>query len=37
VERAGEWTRVTAKRAGEVRLAQSFSLGRVFDHGRRCA
>jgi hypothetical protein len=36
VERAGEWTRVTARRAGDVRLTQSFSLGRVFDHGRRC-
>ena len=36
VEKSGEWTRVTAPRAGDVRLSQSFSLGRVFDHGRRC-
>jgi hypothetical protein len=36
VEKAGEWTRVTARRPGLVRLSQSFSLGRVFDHGRRC-
>jgi hypothetical protein len=36
VEKAGEWTRVTAPRAGDVRLSQSFSLGRVLDHGRRC-
>jgi hypothetical protein len=36
VERAGEWTRVTAQRPGPVRLHQSFSIARVFDHGRRC-
>jgi hypothetical protein len=36
VEKAGEWTRVTARRPGPVRLEQSFALGRVFDHGRRC-
>jgi hypothetical protein len=37
VERAGEWTRVIASRPGELRLEQSFSIGRVLDHGRRCA
>jgi hypothetical protein len=36
VERAGDWTRVTAPRGGDVRLSQSFSLGRVLDDGRRC-
>jgi hypothetical protein len=36
VERAGEWTRVSARRPGTVRLSQGFSLGRVVDHGRRC-
>jgi hypothetical protein len=36
VSKAGEWTRLAAPRAGEVRLSQSFSLDRVFDHGRRC-
>jgi hypothetical protein len=37
VERAGEWTRVVASRAGDIRLATSFAPGRVLDHGRRCA
>jgi hypothetical protein len=37
VEKAGEWTRVIARGAGQVRLAQSFSVGRLVDHGRRCA
>jgi hypothetical protein len=37
VEKAGEWTRVSAPRPGPFRLHQSFSLGRVFDHGRRCS
>jgi hypothetical protein len=37
VEKAGEWTLVTTRRAGKVHLAQSFSAGRVLDHGRRCA
>jgi hypothetical protein len=36
VERAGPWMRVTARQPGSVRLEQSFSLGRVFGHGRRC-
>jgi hypothetical protein len=36
VEKAGEWTRVTALRPGAVTLRQSFSLVRVFDSGRRC-
>jgi hypothetical protein len=36
VEKEGEWTRVSARRAGAVRLEQRFSLARVFDHGRRC-
>jgi hypothetical protein len=36
VEKAGEWTRVSASRRGSYRLHQSFSPGRVLDHGRRC-
>jgi hypothetical protein len=36
VSKAGEWTRVSGRRAGTVRLSQSFSLARVFDDGRRC-
>jgi hypothetical protein len=37
VERAGDWTRVTARRTGTLRMRTDFSLGRVFDHGRRCS
>ncbi|MEA2430391.1 MAG: hypothetical protein QOI19_864 [Thermoleophilaceae bacterium] len=37
VQKAGEWTRVTASRPGSFRLHQSFSLGRVFDRGQRCS
>jgi hypothetical protein len=36
VEKTGEWTRVVAPRPGAYRLRQSFSLGRVAEHGRRC-
>jgi hypothetical protein len=36
VERAGEWTRVTARRTGHLRLVMSFSPERLFDRGRRC-
>jgi hypothetical protein len=36
VERAGDWTRVSAQRPGTFRLHISFSLLRVFDRGRRC-
>jgi hypothetical protein len=37
VEKDGEWTRVTSRRAGDIHLTQSFSPGRLFDHGPRCA
>jgi hypothetical protein len=37
VERAGQWTRVIARRPGSFRLHQSFAVGRVFDHGPRCS
>jgi hypothetical protein len=37
VEKAGEWTRVVARRPGSYRLHQSFSPARVLDHGRRCS
>lgn len=36
VERAGDWTRVTAKRPGVLRLTTDFSLARVLFRGRRC-
>ena len=36
VERDGEWTRVTARRPGPLRVTMNFSLGRIFSHGRRC-
>jgi hypothetical protein len=36
VERAGDWTRVTAKRPGKLHMTTSFSLWRVFLRGRRC-
>ncbi|HVS28925.1 MAG TPA: hypothetical protein VHE14_05200, partial [Solirubrobacteraceae bacterium] len=38
VERApGGWTKVTASRAGDIAVGIRFGLGRVFEHGRRCA
>jgi hypothetical protein len=37
VEDAGGWTRVSARRAGPLRLRIDFSPARVFQHGRRCA
>jgi hypothetical protein len=37
VERAGEWTRVTARRPGPLRLTIDFSPERILSHGRRCA
>jgi hypothetical protein len=37
VERAGEWTRITARRRGKTRLVTTFSPRRVFDRGRRCS
>jgi hypothetical protein len=36
VERAGQWTRVTARRPGRLRMAIDFSFERLFSHGRRC-
>jgi hypothetical protein len=36
VERAGDWTRVTAKRRGELHMTTSFSPVRVLLRGRRC-
>ena len=37
VERDGEWTRVIADRAGQIRLSMDFAPGRVVERGRRCA
>lgn len=37
VERAGDWTRVIAKKPGPLLLRVRFSLDRIFEHGRRCA
>ncbi len=37
VSRAGgDWTRVQARAAGELRVVIRFSLARVFEHGPRC-
>jgi len=36
VERAGDWTRVTARRPGAMKLAIDFSPERLLQHGRRC-
>ena len=36
VERAGDWTRITAERPGRLRLVTTWSPGRVVDRGRRC-
>lgn len=36
VERAGDWTRVTARRAGRLHMFMAFSLSRVLSRGRRC-
>jgi hypothetical protein len=36
VERAGEWTRVIARRSGPLELSMAFSPERIVDHGRRC-
>jgi hypothetical protein len=33
----GDWTRVRARAAGELRVIVGFSLARVFDHGPRCS
>jgi hypothetical protein len=37
VERAGDWTRITAERTGPTRLVTTFSPARVIDRGRRCS
>ena len=36
VERAGDWTRVSARRPGKLQMSTSFSLERVLLRGRRC-
>jgi hypothetical protein len=36
VEPDGEWTRVSARHVGFVRLSTRFSLERLFERGRRC-
>jgi hypothetical protein len=36
VERAGDWTRVIARRPGKLHMYTSFSLLRVVMRGRRC-
>ena len=37
VEKAGDWTRVTARRAGRIRLVTTFAPGRAVSRGRRCS
>ena len=36
VERDGDWTRVSARRPGRLRVHMAFSPVRIFSHGRRC-
>jgi len=36
VQREGDWTRVTARKEGFLRLVTRFSLERVLERGRRC-
>lgn len=36
VQRDGDWTRVTAKKKGFLKLVTRFGVERVFEHGRRC-
>jgi hypothetical protein len=36
VERAGDWTRVIARRRGFMRLSTRFAPERIVEHGRRC-
>jgi hypothetical protein len=36
VERAGDWTEVTADRPGTLRMTTTFSLARILLRGRRC-
>jgi hypothetical protein len=36
VERSGDWTRVTAKRIGRLKMTTSFAPSRVLLRGRRC-
>ncbi len=36
VERAGDWTRVTARQPGYMRLSTRFAPERILQHGRRC-
>ena len=37
IERDGDWIRLIADRAGEIRLSMSFSPERIVSRGRRCA
>jgi len=32
----GDWTRISARETGELRVVIAFSLARVFEHGARC-
>jgi hypothetical protein len=36
VQRDGDWTRLLARRPGDLRLSMDFAPGRVVSHGRRC-
>lgn len=37
VQRQAGWTRVTAPRAGTLRVSTTFAAGRIFHRGRRCS
>ena len=36
VQRDGDWTRVLARRPGQLRLTMDLAPDRVVSHGRRC-
>jgi hypothetical protein len=37
VQRSGDWTTVTAPKAGTLRVSTTFAVGRIFHRGRRCS
>lgn len=37
VQRTGDWTTVTAPKAGTLRVSTTFAVGRIFHRGKRCS